>query len=125
MKLFLRSVALVMALSVFAFGCGKKADINKPIDKIQAEVQKMSVGDLEKSARAYADAIKVRQADVSKVSEQLKALSPKELFSGKAKSIRDEAAAITRDVNALTQRYEIYARKFLEKGGDMAKIKIS
>jgi PBP1b-binding outer membrane lipoprotein LpoB len=125
MKLALRSIALVLATSLLVFGCAKKADPNKPIDQIQKEVQNMSVSDLQSNALAYVDAIKAKKGEVTKVSDQLKALSPKELFSDKAKTIRDQAASVTKEVNALTQRYEIYAKKFAEKGGDMAKIKLS
>jgi hypothetical protein len=118
------SLAVVLAASILVFGCGKKADTNKPIAQIQQEVQKMSTGDLQATAQAYVKEIKAKKGDVGKVSEQLKSLSPKELFSDKAKKIRDQAAALSKDISSLTQRYDIYAKKFAEKGGDLTKIKL-
>lgn len=107
-----------------AMGCAKKADINKPVDQIQAEVQKMSAGDLEKNARAYAKEIAAKKGDIEKVKEQLKGISVKDLFGEKAKGIKDQVSRLGNELGQLSERYDIYAKKFAESGGDLSKIKI-
>ena len=109
---------------LFAYGCAKKADSAKPIDQVQAEVQKMSVSDLQSSAKAYADAIMSKRSDLEKIEQQLKSINPTEIFSEKAKGIKDQLQTISSEVSALTERYNIYAQKFQSMGGDVSKIKI-
>lgn len=116
----------IFLLGVFVLqGCGKKADANKPVDQIQKEVQSMSKADLEKEAKAYVDAIMAKKADAEKVAEKIKSLSPTEMFSDKAKSIKTELSEVQSQLSALTERYQIYARKYQEVGGDMSAIKLS
>lgn len=119
-SLFLLSVAL-FSLS----GCGKKADANKPIDQVQKEAAAMSANDLQSYAEAYAKEISKQKKELEKVGEQVKSLSPKELFSDKAREIKDSLGKIEANVSNLTQRYQVYADKFREKGGDLNKIQIS
>lgn len=127
MKNSTKTVTLVLVSALLAFGlwgCGKKADTGKSIEQIQTEVQKMSVKDLESSAKAYAGEITSKKAEVEKVAAQLKQFSVKDLFSEKAKTIKDQVANIESEVSALTQRYEIYAKKYQELGGDLSRVRV-
>lgn len=119
--LFLSVLMVFLALA----GCGKKADTSKPVDQIKTEVQNMSLTDLEANAKAYAKEIASQKSEVEKISEQIKAFSVKDLLSEKADSIKAQMEQIGNQVSALTERYQVYADKFLEKGGDIAKIQIS
>jgi archaellum component FlaC len=121
-KLFPLAV-LVLTLAVFQ-GCAKKADPNKPIDQIQQEVQAMSKSDLEGNAKAYVNEITARKSELDKIGDQLKSLSPTEIFGDKAKGIKDQLSKVQTELSALTQRYEIYAKKYQEVGGDLSAIKI-
>ncbi len=115
---------MCLAIAVIGTGCGKKADPNKPIDQVKAEVEKMSVSDLEATARAYAKEIAAKKGKVDEIQAKLKGLSPMEVLGEKGSKIRDEAAQVATQVSALTERYEVYASKFQQSGGDLSKIKI-
>lgn len=125
MKNFTVFTGLMLAILVAFSGCAKKADANKPLDQVQAEAQKMTVSDLQSTARAYADAIVAKKGDLEKVGNELKGIKITEMLGEKAKSLKDEAARIGTEMSALTQRYEVYAKKFQELGGDVAKIQIA
>jgi len=115
----------VLALGIALTGCAKKADTRKPVDQIKAEVQTMSVNDLEAFAKAYAGEIASKKTEVGKIGDQIKALTVSDLMGDKAKNIKDNLSAISGEVEALTVRYQLYADKFREKGGDVSKIQIS
>jgi uncharacterized coiled-coil DUF342 family protein len=121
-KLFSSLMVLFVAAAIV--GCGKKADTSKPIDQIQQEVQTMSKSDLESNAKAYVNEISAKKSELEKISSQLKTLSPTEIFGEKAKGIKDQLSSVQSEVSALTQRYEIYAKKYQEVGGDLNAIKI-
>lgn len=125
MKKF-RAILWVLPVAVMLIaGCGKKADPNKPIDQIQKEVEGMSVGQLQSTAKAYADEISSKTSEMKKVQEKLKGLSPKDLLGEKAKSIKDEASKIGTEIKALSERYSIYADQFKKAGGDLSQIKVA
>ena len=111
----------VLTLVVFTVvGCGKKADANKPIEQVKTEAQAMSAADLQKTAEAYAKEITSKKSEMTKTSEELKKLSPKDLLGEKAKSIKDRISALGSEASELTKRYEIYAREYKAKGGDVS-----
>ncbi len=115
----------LLAIAVFSMvGCGKKADTNKPIEEVRAEAEKMTVGDLESTAKSYAKEIEGKKSEVEKIKTQLSTLSPQELFGEKAKNIKDEAAKLGSQLSALSERYQIYAEKYQALGGDLSKIKV-
>ncbi|MCB9799656.1 MAG: hypothetical protein H6757_02720 [Candidatus Omnitrophica bacterium] len=116
---------LIALVSLTAFGCGKKADTNKSIEDIQKEVASMSTADLEKTAQAYVKAISDQRAELEKVKAELKTLSPKDLLGEKAQKIKTEMADVTTEMSELAKRYNIYASKFREMGGDVSKIKLN
>ncbi len=116
----------IVLLNVFALaGCGSQADSSKPIAEVKAEAEKMSVKDLEKRAQVYAEAIMDQKGEMSKVGDELKSLSPKDIMGEKGKSLKNEMSALSSQVTELTKRYDVYAKKYRELGGDASKIKIS
>lgn len=117
-------IAFLSVAVLTAFGCGKKADPNKPLDQVQAEADKMSAADLEATAQAYAKAIAEKKVEADKIQAEIGQLKVQELFSDKAKGIKDRAAKLGEEVSALTARYQIYASQFQAKGGDLSKIQI-
>lgn len=115
----------VLALAFTAFlGCAKKADPNKPMEQIQKEVQTMSVTDLQEMAGAYAKDIKARKAELAKITDEMKGLSIREIFSDKAKSIKSRLGNVETRANALLERYQIYVSKLQEKGADISQVQI-
>lgn len=126
MNRFLRNYLFAMfVLGIALTGCAKKADTRKPVEQIKTEVQTMSVNDLEAFAKAYAGEIASKKTDVEKIGDQIKALTVSDLMGDKAKNIKDKLSSISGEVDALKVRYQVYADKFREKGGDIAKIQIS
>lgn len=124
MKLKNISVAiLVLTLTGFA-GCAKKADPNKPIDQIKEEVQILSVSDLQNTAAAYAKAIKVQKAELARITGEMKNLSPEEIFSDKAQSVKNRLSQVQTESAALMERYQIYVKKLQEKGTDLSKVQL-
>jgi len=119
------ALPVLLMFALCAYGCGKKTDLHKPIEQVKSEVQSMSASDLEKTAQAYAKEISVKKAELGKVTDELKKLSPKDLLSEKSKSIKERASRIGSEIGELTGRYDVYARKFSEKGGDLARIKLA
>ena len=124
MKIKLSSVLCFALMLGLLSGCGKKADTSKSVDQIKSETQTMSVNDLQSNAEAYAKEITLKKSEVEKIANQMKSLSPQELFGDKSKGFKDQLSKIQNDLSALTDRYQIYAQKFQEKGGDISKIKI-
>jgi len=117
-------IVFSLVIGVGLTGCSKKTDINKPVTDIEGEVQNMNLSQLQSNAQAYAKEIQSKQGDVEQVLSKVKELSPKDLLSDAAKNLKQEASQIKSDISALTQRYNIYAKKFKELGGDVAQISI-
>lgn len=119
--------SLFLVLPVAAMlvaGCGSKPDSSKPIDQVRQEAEKMNLSQLEKTAQSYAKEIQKQAAGMEQVQNKLKDLKPTELFSDKAKNIKDEASKIGGQVSALTERYNVYVEQFQKAGGDLSKVKI-
>ncbi len=119
-------VYLFAALAVAAVlsGCGKKVDTNKSIEQINAEVEKMSVGQIEAEAKGYIKEILRTRAEFEKVKNKLQNLPSDQLFSEKSRSLQKEMSDLTRRVSDLTDRYQIYADKHEDLGGEAAKIQV-
>lgn len=116
-------LALIAALGLS--GCAKKVDTNKSVDQIRQEAQTMSVKDLESHAKAYAQEINGKKAELDEVKAKLKTISPMELFSEKSKSIKSELETVSKDVAALTERYNVYVEQLRKAGGDLSKVQLN
>jgi len=117
-------LALPLAMVLIA-GCGSKPDSQKPIDQVRTEAEKMNLSQLESTAKSYAKEIQKQSAGMEEIQAKLRQLKPTELFSDKAKSIKDEASKVASEVSGLTDRYNVYAQQFQKAGGDLSKIKLS
>ena len=125
----MRKFVLTIFAGLFAFGlaagCAKKADTSKSVEQIKTEVQSMSLKEVEGNAKAYVQEIQARKSEVQKVTQQVKSLSPAEIFGEKAKGLKDQIAKLGSEVNALTERYQVYAQKYQELGGNAANIQVA
>ena len=124
MKISAKLALSFLLPAIVLTGCSKKADTNKPIEQVEAEAQKMTLNDLQSTAQAYAKEITAKKSDAQKVTDQIKTISPTELFGEKAKSLKSEMEKVGAEVNALSQRYEIYLKKYQELGGDLSKVQV-
>lgn len=125
MKMNFRMLLMGLAVVAFVYGCGKKADTNKPVEQIKQEVQAMSLSDLESNAKAYAKEVEAKKPELEKIAAEMKTLSPTEIFSDKAKEIKSRLSSVQGEISALMERYQVYAQKYQETGGDVSKIKVA
>jgi ATP-dependent Clp protease ATP-binding subunit ClpA len=115
----------MLALSLLVlFGCGKKADENKPISQVQAEAEKMNVADLKAMAMKYKDAIEVKKADVEKVAAKLKEIPVTQLLGDDAKKLKADIDNLNKSISALKERFEVYYNQLKTKGGDLSGLQI-
>ena len=112
---------LMLALSmVFLFGCGKKADENKPISEAKAEAEKMSVADLKAMAMKYKDAIEAKKADVEKITAKLKEIPVTQMLGEESKKLQADIDNLTKSLSALKERFQVYYDQLKAKGGDLS-----
>jgi len=114
---------LVMGLSAL-FGCGKKADENKPIAEVKAEAEQMNTKELRAMALAYKEVIMTKQKDVGKLAASLKEIPVTEMLDEKAKKLKADSNSLNKSISALTERFRIYYNKLKEKGGDVSGLKL-
>ena len=116
---------LMLALSMtFLFGCGKKADENKPISEVQAEAQKMSVDDLKAMAMKYKDAIEAKKADIDKITAKLKEIPVTQMLGDESKKLKADIDNLTKSLSALKERFQVYYDQLKAKGGDVSSLQI-
>ena len=114
---------LVMGLSAL-FGCGKKADENKPIADVKAEAEQMNTKELRATALAYKEAIMAKQKDVEKLAAKLKEIPVTEMLGEKAKKLKADNNSLNKSISALTERFQIYYKKLKEEGGDVSGLEL-
>ena len=116
---------LMLTMSVlFLFGCGKKADENKPISEVKAEAEKMSAADLKAIVMKYKDAIEAKKADVEKITAKLKEIPVTQMLGEQAKQLKGDIDNLNKSVTALRERFQIYYDQLKTKGGDLSGLQI-
>ncbi len=115
---------LLVLCSLVLFGCGKKADENKPLNEVKAEAEQMSVGELRSMAMKHKNAILAKEPEVKKLADQLKKIPVTEMLGPEAKEIKAEMDALSKSISALKQRFQVYYDKLEEKGGDVSGLQI-
>ena len=112
--------ALLMVGSLVLPGCGQKADENKPIDQVKAEAEKMDSKDLRAAAENYKNALVAKKGELEKIAAKLKEMPVTEMMGEQAKGLKADIENLSRSVDALTERFDIYYEKLKEKGGDVS-----
>ena len=111
---------LLVLISLALYGCGKKADENKPIGEVKAEAEKMSIEKLRSMAITYKDAITAQKGDVEKLASKLKDIPLTKMMGDEAKGLKADIDGLNKSVSALKERFEVYYNKLKEKGGNLA-----
>lgn len=106
------------------FGCGKKADENKPISEVEAEAEKMSVAGLRSMALKYKEALMAKEGDVEKIMAELKEVPLTKRLGEEAGGLKADIDNVNKSISALTERLKIYYNKIKEKDGDLSGLKI-
>lgn len=105
-------------------GCGQSVDETKPIDDIKAETEKMDVANLKSMAMKYKDAIVAKKGEVNAVIAKIKEIPVTEALGDEAKELQGELEAFMSSAKALSDRFDIYYAKLVEKGGDVSGLEI-
>jgi len=111
---------LVMSGLLAIFGCGEKANENKPVSQVKAEADKMNTEQLKSMAIKYKDAIVARGGEIEKLVASFREIPITEKFGTEAKELTAEIEALNSSVSALKQRFDLYYQKLKEKGGDLS-----
>ncbi len=106
------------------FGCGKTADETKPLSEVKAEAAKMDVDGLREMALKYKEAIQAKLEDAGKIKEELKGVPLTEMLGEKAKELKQELEPITKSINALKERFNVYYNELKKKSGDLSGLKL-
>jgi len=119
-KEYAKFLLVLLAVAMLFAGCSKKADENKPLSEVKAEVETMSVAKLKSMAMEYKDAISAKKEEIEKVTGELKNIPVAEMLGNEATELKAEIENLTKSVSALNERFQIYYQKLKEKGGDLS-----
>jgi len=115
---------LLVLTSLVLFGCGKKADENKPVGEVKAEAEKMSTEKLRSMAMTYKEAITAKKDEVGKLAAKLKDIPLTKMMGDEAKELKADIDILNKSISALRERFDVYYKKLKEKGGDLSGLKI-
>ena len=115
---------LVGLCLVTIFGCSKKADENKSISEIKAEVEKLDIDGLRAKAMEYKEAFTAKKSEVDKLAAKIKEIPVADLLGQEAKSLKADLENLEKSLSALQERFNIYYNKLKEKGGDLTGLEI-
>lgn len=116
----------LLAVGVIAIGgCGsKKADENKPISEVKTEAEKMDAGQLRDMAVTYKEAIVAKKGEVENIAAKLKEIPVTEMLGEQAKQLKANIDNLTKSVDALKERFDVYYAKLKEMSGDTSGLEI-
>ena len=119
----MRRALLCLILLVFQVqaGCGKTKTPLKPFEVIQAEVETMSLEELQATARQLVIDIYEGKQKLDRGEREFKSLSPEAQAGRKGKAADERLGRIRGDVNARAQRYHLYADKIRALGAEPPK----
>jgi len=124
----MKNVTFYWLLVLWAFtiaGCGgKKADETKPISEVKTEAEKMDAGQLRSMAMTYKEAIVAKTDEVEKIAAKLKEIPVTELLGEKAKQLKTDIDSLTKSIDALKVRFDVYYAKLKEKSGDLSGLQL-
>ena len=126
--MIMKNVTFYWLLVLWAFtivGCGgKKADETKPISEVRAEAETMDAGQLRNMAMTYKEAIVAKKGEVEKMTAKLKEIPVTELLGEKTKQLKTNIDDLTKSIDALKVRFDVYYAKLKEKSGDLSGLEL-
>ena len=122
--IFKASLVVMMAALLTVCGCGKNADTTKPIPEVKAEAEKMDVSQLRSMAMTYKDAITAKTEEIKTEGLKITKLPVAELMGDKAKAINTNINELKKNVDALTQRFQIFLDELKKKNGDLTGLQL-
>lgn len=113
-----------MAALLIVCGCGKNADTTTPVAEVKAAAEKMDVAKLRDMAMTYKEAITAKAEQIKAEGLKLKDIPLTEMMGGKAKELNATIDELTKTVEALKERLNIYLDELKKKGGDLTGLQI-
>jgi Fe2+ transport system protein B len=101
-----------------------KADENKPVSEVKTEAETMDTGQLRAMALTYKETIAAKKGELEKLAAQLKEIPVTELLGEKAKQLKTNVDSLTKSIDALKQRFDVYYAKLKEKSGDLSGLQL-
>lgn len=125
MRAFLAVLLIVSVLLGFS-GCkgGSTVDETRPVAEVKAETETMDVQQLRDIAAKYKDAILAKQGEVAKITARLKDIPVTEMLGDEAKGLKADIDDVTKSVQALTERFEVYYNKLVETKADVSGLEL-
>ncbi len=122
------SFVLFMSIAVFSmfiiFGCGKKADENKPLNEVKTEAAEMDVDDLRGMVLEYKETIRANLEEVGKIKNEIKEIPLKEMFGDQAQELKQELEPIIKSINELKRRFWVYYSELKKKSEDLSGLEL-
>ena len=115
---------IVVACAMVLAGCSKEADETKPVSEVKAEAEKMDVAQLKAMALKYKAAIEAKTGDIGQLADKLKKIPLTEALGTEAKEFKSEIDALTKSLNALKERFDVYYQKLKDKGEEVSDLEI-
>lgn len=95
-------------------------DLNKTVDALKAEAEKMDVASLKQVALKYKDAIASKQGEIKAIADKLAAIPMTQKLGAEAQKLTTDTTKLTEALKALTDRFNVYVSALKAKGGDTA-----
>ena len=95
-------------------------DLNKTIDALKAEAEKMDVASLKQVALKYKDAITSKKADIEALSDKLAKIPMTEKLGTEAQKLTADIATLNNALAPLMDRFNVYVNAIKAKGGNIA-----
>ena len=119
---------VVCCAALFVAGCGDsqqgKVDLNKSAAAVQTEAESMDTTQLRNMATKYKNAITAKQPDVKKLADQIKEIPLTEALGDKAKKLKDDSAALRKELDTLKAHFKVYCDQLKAKGGDLSGLEL-
>ena len=119
-------VAAVIAVGMVLNGGCKSSggsggvDLQKTVDQIKAEVEKMDVEQIKAAAMKYKKAIDVKSGEVGALVEKIKAVPATEMLTDEYKGLKGEVDELNKSLKLLKDRLDVYVGKLKELKADVS-----
>ena len=109
---------LVLMTMLFLAGC-RDVDENKPLDSVRNEALKMDAKELTAVVKDYRDAIVTKRYELSERVTKLHGMPVNRLKSSAGRAVKADISKLSRSVDALRRRYDIYSEHLRDKGASL------
>ena len=101
-----------------------KADETVPVADVKAQADKMDASQLRAAALTYKEAIAAKKAELDKLAAQLKEIPVTDLLGDKAKQLKANIDTVTKTIDALKTRFDVFYAKLKAVNGDLSGLQL-